>query len=346
MTKILKYITNFKFFIMERFTGTNKSPESAYSTRRTIAGLLAMTPFFLACEKNADTTTLVDIPTSAPPIATVSIKPAISTKPAESTEQPPIKPEVKISKPEKKDIPLADEDRKGKAKKNDENVKRESHVTLKGNPSKIGPTVLLGDSLTAKVGEFGGKFNIEDTMVVAKVGEKTSWLLGQAQELGRSGKLGRFENAVVLIGSNDMGDERPAFTAPKIFGRIEKIYSTLLGDSNFDGKPNFKGVDRVYGVTIPPFKGENALSKDEEIFSEINNKRLEINRLIKGSKLTSGVFDIAATHSQGGLADDDDPGRLSIIGPNGKKYETSDGLHFPKKWLRLIYERELRKSAK
>jgi len=318
---------------MKNVPAISRSPESGYSTRRIIAGLLAMAPFFLACEKSADTKASVNIPSSASSvptasvksIPTVSVKPIESAKAAETAEKPQIKPKVKTAKPKKK--------------------AEESRVTLKGNPSNIGPTVFLGDSLTAKIGEFGGKFNIKDTMVVAKVSQKTSWLLNQVQELGRSGKLGRFENAVVLIGSNDMGDPTPGFTDTKIFGRIEKIYSTLLGDSNFDGKPDFKGVDHVYGVTLPPFRGKNRLS-GEEIFDIVNDKRIAINNLIKGSKLTSGVFDTAAIHSQGGLADDDDPGKLSIIGPNGNEYETSDGLHFPKRWLRFIYERELGKRAK
>lgn len=325
---------------MEKCSGTNRSPESGYFARRKIAGLLAMTPFILACEKNTDTITSVNIPTSASPITTVSIKPAISTKTAETTKKPPIKPEVKI----KKDTPLDDEGRKDKAKKDDKNAKRESYVTLKGNPSEIGPTVFLGDSLTVKLGEFGGRFNIEEAMVVAEVGRRSSWLLKQAQELGREGKFGRFENAVVLIGSNDMGHRSNAFTAPEIFGRIERIYSTLLGDSNYNGKPDFDGVDRVYGVTIPPFKGPNELSK-KEVFDEINDKRQRINELIRGSKLPFRVIDIAKTHTKGGLADDNDPNRLSIIGPNNKRYETPDGMHLPKKWLRLIYERELRKGA-
>ena len=288
-----------------------------------------MTPFFLACEKNTDTTTSTDSSTSTSPVPTVSIKPATSAKPAEtSTQSSIVKPEVSVPKPVKKEA------------KDEE--KKESFVVLKGNPSNIYPTVFLGDSLTVKLGEFGGRLNIEDAMIVAEIGKSSSWLLEQAQELGKSGKFGRYSNAVVLIGSNDLGGSGPAFTAPQIFGRIEKIYRTLHGDSDFDGKPDFDGVDRVYGVTIPPFKGKNVLSK-EEIFDEINNKRLEINQLIKGSKLPFRVIDLAATQAQGGVADNDDPGQLSLIGPNNVEYKTIDGLHFPKKWLRLIYERELGK---
>ncbi len=337
MNTILKYQPTLNFFIMDK---PNKSPENGCYARRAIAGLLAMLPFFVACEKNADTTSSVDIPasTSDTPTTSVksmpiaSVKPVESVKAAETASKPQIKPEVKRVKSAKKE------------------EKREGYVELKGNPSEIGPTVFLGDSLTVKLGEWGGKFNIEDTMVVAKIGQQTSWLLGQAQDLARSGKLGRFENAVVLIGSNDMGNRSRVFTAEAIFGRIEKIYSTLLGDSDYDGKSDFNGVDRVYGATIPPFKGKNVLSEDEEgfdeeKFDEINTKRLRINELIKGSKLPFRVIDIATTLNKGGIADNEDPDRISLIGPNNKTYKIRDGMHCPKIYMRLIYERELRKDT-
>lgn len=185
-----------------------------------------------------------------------------------------------------------------------------------------GSTLFLGDSITVNV-EKSGQLNITGKKEALAEGSKTSkWLLDQINDLDKKDpqKLKSFENAVMLIGTNDIGGQGGEFSAEKIFERIESIWKILQ-------KHNIK----IYAATIPPFKGwGNYTSR----FEEINEKRKSINEKIRKSGMPHRIIDLAAPKSAGGLADESDPDKLAP-GVSG------DFLHPNKDVLAALYQREL-----
>lgn len=316
------------------------------SLRNKITGLLAMAPFVLACQKKAEKTPEATASATPTPAAS-SAKPAMAKVPGvKSADQPKV---VKLPpKPTR-----------------DPNAPMIS-VDLS---SGIGPTLFMGDSNTKKLGEYGGPLDMKDAKVVAEEQKDSAWLLAEAKRLAEKGELPYYDNAVVLIGSNDVGKTRP----PQLFQNITHIYQTLHGDTDYDGEKDVEGVGRVYGVTIPPFQGDNGFCRyskihpkpaepdagaggkegedaedddcpNRELFDKINERRLIVNELIRKSKHIYRVFDLAAPLKDGGIADDENPNRLSPIGPDGLEAPSPDGIHFKKRWLKFIYERELKRD--
>jgi len=191
-----------------------------------------------------------------------------------------------------------------------------------GEPGKKGATLFMGDSITAqieKAGQFGDFTHVE---TLAQKSQTSVWLLGKLEERAQSDPTGlsSFENGVVLIGTNDIGASGEKYTAEAIFSRIEQIWKLLIA----------KNV-KVYACTIPPFAGYSGYSKR---FEAINQKRLKINEMIMKSSLPYKKIDLCLGKSQGGLADDKDPNKLTA-GMSGDK------IHIDKKTLAGLYSREV-----
>lgn len=160
-----------------------------------------------------------------------------------------------------------------------------------------GSTLFAGDSITVGVPPFV-HVNGEKRLL-AEVGRNAAWLHDQVRGLERFDELDDLKNAVVLIGTNDLGSSVPV---NNVFSSIRGIWEIL----------KFHKV-RVFAGTIPPFKGWPTLHEEAE------TRRRQLNDLILQDSLPDRVirFDTA-------LADPTDPTRLL------KSVDSGDHLH-PKK---------------
>ncbi len=186
-------------------------------------------------------------------------------------------------------------------------------------------TLFMGDSITVALPHLSKDFLKIDGQIsmLAKGSMRTNWGVAEAKRFvsQRADKLDDIQNAVVLFGTNDIASGGPDWTAEKIHERLEEIYQILSGD-----------VERIYAVTIPPFKGYKPFEKS---YGHLNKKREAINDLIRASKTPYHVIDLCKTESEGGLASNDDPEKLIA----GISY--GDKLHIKKEELAKIYQREL-----
>ncbi len=186
-------------------------------------------------------------------------------------------------------------------------------------------TLFMGDSITVALPHLGKDFlNIDGQIsMLAKGSMRTNWGVAEAKKFvsQRVDTLDDIQNAVVLFGTNDVASGGPDWTAERIHERLEEIYQILSGD-----------VERIYAVTIPPFKGYKPF---ENNYGHLNRKREAINKLIRASKTPYHVIDLCKTESEGGLASDADPERLIA----GISY--GDKLHIKKTVLAEIYQRGL-----
>jgi len=169
---------------------------------------------------------------------------------------------------------------------------------------------------------------------MAKGGETTSWLLREVTS--RKAEFGSLEKAVTLIGTNDIGAMDPPGTEEKdckwsskaIFERIEKIWQTMK-----DANPNIQ----IYACTIPPFKGHTYAAYKTH-FDEVNQKRIEINEMIKNSSIPTNIIDLCKPVSDGRLASvaDDKEAILdySVRAPN-------DPVHVKGEALAKVYKTAL-----
>jgi lysophospholipase L1-like esterase len=189
-------------------------------------------------------------------------------------------------------------------------------------PKIEGSTLFLGDSITVGVAGRKSLSGVEKKESIAKKDETSHWLLKQVETLAKTDpeKLKSFDNAVMLIGTNDIGSSDDTAT---IFSRIEKIYK-ILKDHDV----------RIYACTIPPFKGYAGYKKR---FEALNKKRKDINERIKASIFPYKVIDLAASVDEGGLADPEEPDRLlSAL--------TGDNLHIHKENLASLYAQAIEGS--
>ena len=227
--------------------------------------------------------------------------------------KPKSKKEEKEKEKEKQKSPFS--------KPGEDEEKADEEKEVLGKPKA---TMFMGDSLT--VGIPSSELKIEGKMkTVAEGGQSSRWGLEQAQKMAaqKPSPLKDYENVVVLFGTNDL------LSKPEnIIDNLKNLYKTLK-----DG-----GVKNVYAVTIPPIKGYTLYDKSPRS----NTTRKKVNEWIRGSRgkgLTHRVIDLCKTEGKGGLADEKDPEKL------GKKAQSGDNLHFSKKVLAGIYQRELEKGS-
>lgn len=159
-----------------------------------------------------------------------------------------------------------------------------------------GNTLFLGDSMM--VGTSGLVPVDGGRLEVAKVGAPSTWALDAVMKEGLSG----FRNLVVLTGVNDIGGR----SAEAIANTVASIWRHGLAS----------GV-RVYGATLPPFKGWPSFRP----FAEFERKRRDLNTLLARKASELGVALIPLSEL---LADPSDPERLA------PSVDSGDHLH-PKK---------------
>ncbi|MFC1747761.1 SGNH/GDSL hydrolase family protein [Pseudomonadota bacterium] len=197
-------------------------------------------------------------------------------------------------------------------------------------PRIAGPTLFLGDSITVGVRNKSAFAGIEKRGTISESGETSIWLLKEVKWYAKNDPdyLKSFDNAFMLIGTNDIGFQ----SADSIINRIEKIWKILTDH----------GI-KIYAATIPPHKGYKGYDKK---FKTVNNRRLAVNKFIKESKVPHEVVDLAAPITQGGLADPDDLNRFARKDSKGRRVSW-DALHPDKDILAEIYAGHLRgKGAK
>lgn len=189
-----------------------------------------------------------------------------------------------------------------------------------------GSTMILGDSINTQFTsrELRDRLGIDGKISVLAKGSQTSaWLLNELRSKPVSYFEG-FENAVILIGTNDLGSND---SANDIWTRMEAIYQLLKE----------KGV-KVHACTLPPGKG-NTSGLWGSNFDAVEAKRIAINEKIRTSPLAHRVIDLAARRSEGGVADNADPQKLA----RDAALE-GDPVHPAGSALAEIYQRELSRS--
>lgn len=158
-------------------------------------------------------------------------------------------------------------------------------------PGKVqGATIFLGDSITVGLEPFVQVDGPKRT--VAKGGMSSDWLLLQAKSLAPLG----YQNAIVLIGTNDIGAHEATWTT----NNLRQIYDILRE----------KGL-RVYAMTVPPFKGY-AWGPYGGDYVRVNARRQAINEWILGSGKPEKIVPLHTL-----LADPSDPERLSSKADSG-----------------------------
>lgn len=199
-----------------------------------------------------------------------------------------------------------------------------------------GSAMFFGDSISVNIHNSKELKFEGPTSTIAEPSKTTNWILQQISPLAETGSklnsnqertkktIENTENAVILIGANDIGSR---YSADEIFGRIEQIWNTLKKIN-----PNIK----INAVTIPPFKGWPGYSNN---FDKINEKRIAINNKIKGSQIPDRIIDLCKKASEGGVADETDENKQH---PDYSR----DHLHINQDKLGAIYQKELSKPER
>lgn len=190
--------------------------------------------------------------------------------------------------------------------------------------SKVGSTLILGDSINASLAQAknSGPEVTGRKETIAEASKSSSWLLEQLQGKPDNYFKG-FKNAVILIGTNDLGGSE---SAEIIWGRIEACYKILQ-----------KHKIKIYGVTLPPGKG-NAVGKWKTDFKSVEATRIAVNEKIRTSSLVNHVIDLALTEEKGGLADNKDTEMMS-------KNLRLNAIHPKPDALTAIYQKALEEGS-
>ena len=195
---------------------------------------------------------------------------------------------------------------------------------------KVGPikghTGFFGDSISVSEQKSGhldkSKFSTgESPFYLAKGGQTSEWLLNNLKTIPEE-ELSKMKNAVVLIGTNDIGGMGERYSAEAIIQRIKAIHKFFL-----------EKKITVYACTIPPFKGHN-FSTYRSKYDEVNKKRNAINDAIMADNRLK-IIPLHRSEAQGGIASEDG----ESIGENYlvKYGRTIDYVHpQPKKLANLV----------
>jgi len=183
-------------------------------------------------------------------------------------------------------------------------------------------TVFFGDSNTWKMTTVAkGCIDVEGEVLEKAIGgEHSKWGAEEAERLAdqNPSPLKKYENAVVLLGSNDL----LMYTPTEVTDFLTRTYKALKRG----------GVKHVYAATIPPVKGTKGYGaraiKNQKTINEWIRKTPE-------EGLAYRVIDLAAKEKDGGMADNNDPDKLCSAAHSG------DGLHFDKNLLASRYQEAL-----
>ena len=225
-----------------------------------------------------------------------------------------------------------DGDKKEEGEEGEESAKKDEegeNAEAQNESQEIVPktpksTIYIGDSNTLAMTSVARKNLKIDGKITEKANKGASAEWG-AQEMERMANadpspLKDYENAVVLMGTNDL-----LGSPTQIIGYLERTYKALKR----------AGVKHVYAVTVPPVGGYAPYDKQK---AKVRTNKKEINDWIREAPSTGlayRVIDLAAREKDGGIADNDDPEKLC------KSAHSGDGLHFDKKMLARVYQREL-----
>ncbi len=174
-----------------------------------------------------------------------------------------------------------------------------------------GTTLFLGDSITVNTHPFvqvnGQK------QVMAEVGKTADWLLTRVRVMDKDGLLKGVQNAVMLIGTNDVGGPR---SAEAIWTDIRSTWEILR-----------HSIPNLFAMTVPPFKGYKGYAGN---FAAINDKRHRLNDLILApSVLPKKVLRMDAKVTAPG-----DTESLALF------YDDGDHLHLRKPALGALIQEE------
>lgn len=161
-----------------------------------------------------------------------------------------------------------------------------------------GTTLFGGDSITVGTPPLV-RVERGEKITVAEVGRPAAWLHEKIRELEGKGGLENIQNAVILIGTNDLGSLVP----------VERVARSIQGTWDV---LKAHGIT-LYAATIPPFKGWPTLGADAE------KRRQALNDMITSDPRPDRVIRLDVA-----LADPSDPAKLA------KSVDSGDHLH-PKK---------------
>jgi len=196
--------------------------------------------------------------------------------------------------------------------------KQEQNKEAVESNAPIKDTTFIGDSITK--GLTPSIKPNENNSVIAQNGKTTKWVLNQLKYPNNKEKIKNSKNAVILIGTNDIGGSN---SAEKIFNNIHTIWGELKKIN-----PNIK----LKIATIPPFKGyKNYTSR----FNKINEKRHKINQKIRENYSKIQGATLIDLDKQ--LADPNDPNAL-------KQGLSFDHLHPKGSKLMAIYSGNLNRN--
>lgn len=190
-------------------------------------------------------------------------------------------------------------------------------------PPINGSTAFFGDSINTGITRSKYLQN-QGHEYFAKGGERTPWLLRMVNSVAP--RLSKFQNAVVLIGTNDIGMGGKE-TPDLIFGRITQIWDAIL-----KANPSIN----LHVCTIPPFGNYDGYRSRK---NSINQRREEINAKIRQAAQNNPrlkLIDLCLPVDKGGLATADG----SALDPS-VSYEP---LHPEKNALAMVYGRAINSS--
>ncbi len=199
---------------------------------------------------------------------------------------------------------------------------RNPHEFAKANsvPPIGAPTAFFGDSINTAITSAPYLKN-GGHEYFAKGGQRTPWLLDRVNSVAP--RLNKFTNAVVLIGTNDIG-MGGGETPEVIFERISQIWDAILR-----ANPSIK----LHVCTIPPFGNYKGYSKRK---NSIDQRRVAINDKIRAAARNNPklkLIDLCLPVEQGGLAT-----------PDGAALDRSvcyEPLHPDKNALAMVYGRAI-----
>lgn len=191
-------------------------------------------------------------------------------------------------------------------------------------PPINGPTAFFGSSSIAGISKVPYLKN-GGHQYSAKNGLTAGELQKMAHE--NAGTLKNYKNAVVLIGTNDIGSNK---SSENIFNDIKAVWDTIInGNSNIN----------LHVCTLPPFGNYIGYSKNK---AEIDAKRLAVNEKIREAARNNPklkLIDLCLPVEQGGLAT-----------PNGAALDPSvsykqDPLHAESNALAIVLGRAINSES-
>lgn len=204
------------------------------------------------------------------------------------------------------------------AKSSDQSPERKESKNIEGPTLFLGDSIMKGTPIEANLQVNGQR------EIIAQENKTVDWLLkqlfDQEGKLKNPEMLGKMQNIVCLIGTNDIGGNRPV---NELLADIQKIAKI---------KEKYPKLN-IYICTIPPIKGYQNYDKD---FKRINARRNQLNDLILSR--AGNAYQVIQLHKL--MADNpNDSGNAKL----GQSYDSVDHLHPQKNALAALLQSEIGK---